>query len=856
MKTFPLASLLLVVFLSTHALGAADEPASWPTHSFRLLDAATDAPIAGAKAIVFATMAPVRGRERPYHASINLQRDPLQGRFVPPRSPLEIGPPVPGRPLPISDAEGRVTLAVPAQAATLLVMNERGIAYVPAGQWDQPGGDVRVSLQAWASLSGTVTYRGKAAAGVVLEFARSMASASIGSMFDMYTPPVCHGIAVRTDQDGRFQIERLLPTTIDGPHEVSYQIGQDIGAGPALKVEEMAPSGWMFSLSITGAALPWSLVMGCGELAFAPGEHRDFELAATPPCERTVSGRLIWTDGQPVHLADFKEPGALMEPKLQFLPQNFRSSAGTFPGSDLDAGGRFKVSFPIAGKWHLQTGRVHPLGSTSFGFEFSLPDTADASGKAAPVDLGDIVFQKPGQPVAAPPKPDEHGEVEVVFTVLDDLRRPLPEATVKVYHLDSNKESGSRYLYSKHFPTAQTDAAGLARIKLPVTFRDDEGKDWPISGADLELSRQGCEPLHHTFVFGEQGAVLALKTAASISARVEKEGHALPVAKVVMRIGWVHGADCFEHREWQDAGDGVLRRDRVPAGTWQLQAGHLDAENWRWFSEIVEVPAPGQKAPATLTLRRGTRVTGTLGAEVPRPIQSGMVRVVVRTPPPSDPAGLPIFWSDWQKTDKNGAFVFRGLPPGDAWIAAACAGWISAPARTRPKHLPGDQNWAEPISLHWTAVPFHVDAVETSVTVPMIRAGSVVFHFKNADGTPVAGARPYIDAHITLGPASETLERTERALDQMLGDPDENGYRSTDFLPRPPHELDATGTVRLENLPPTRLRIGLQANRQHFSPVDPTVIPSDHPLDRYAPFQADIKPGEVIEKEFVVTVKE
>jgi hypothetical protein len=156
----------------------------------------------------------------------------------------------------------------------------------------------------------------------------------------------------------------------------------------------------------------------------------------------------------------------------------------------------------------------------------------------------------------------------------------------------------------------------------------------------------------------------------------------------------------------------------------------------------------------------------------------------------------------------------------------------------------------------WSAVSFHVNDTDTSVTVPMICAGTVVFHFKHANGTPVTGASPYFDADLDLGPAREQLEATERSLDQFLAEPDENGYRPGKFLPRPPQELDATGTVRLENLPPTHLRLSLQSGDHHFSPADATLIPSDHPLDRYAPFQADVKPGEVVEKEFVVTLKE
>jgi hypothetical protein len=154
---FPLA-VLVAGFVSVQALFAAADAPAWETHSYRLLDAATDTPLAGTKVLVFPKTEP--GSQWKSHARIDLQSDPLGGRLIPKR-PLDFGPD-PQNPSPaVSDAEGNVALPVPSQDANMLVMDERGIAFLHEGQWNQKGGDVHASLQAWASLSGTVTLRGK-----------------------------------------------------------------------------------------------------------------------------------------------------------------------------------------------------------------------------------------------------------------------------------------------------------------------------------------------------------------------------------------------------------------------------------------------------------------------------------------------------------------------------------------------------------------------------------------------------------------------------------------------------------------------------------------------------------------------
>lgn len=843
MKAHPLAALI-VGFIIVQAWFARAEEPDGKSLSFRLLDA-DGAPLAGAKALVFpGKESDGKTRSR---TSITLQRDPLAGVFIP-RSQTDGGHAEQYPLLRVSDASGRVAIPVPPQAATMLVMNERGIACLHEGQWNQKGGDVRASLQAWASLSGTVTLRGKPAAGIFVEFSRFMASASIGGMFDLFIPPVCHRIAVRTGKDGRFKIERLLPTALDGPRHVPYEVSEKIGADPDLKAEDVYAVSW----DLMTKGVPRSgFDIGRSDLTFAAGEHRDFDLAATPPCEREVSGRLAWADGTPMQRTDFRDHA------LNLSPLGFGGMSGSFPVITVGADGRFKGTVPFAGKWALPTGDLNPVGGKAWSFEFILPDTPNENGKGAPVDIGEIIFQKAGRAKTTPPKTDGKGMAEIAFTVLDEHHQPMPGASARIDHLISASKSSSRYLYPKNLPAARTDAAGVAHVKVPVNFRDADGRRWPITGAALGISRDGCEATSHEFALGEKGAVLVLKTAASVSVRVLKEGRPVPLAQMHIFTGWAdRGRDCFEHPKWKATADGALRRDAAPPGRWQLQAGHLDAEKWRWFSEVAEVTAPGQKEPALLTLRRGVRVGGTLHADVPRPVKRGIVRVVIRMPPPPDASAEAIYWSDWQKVDESGAFVFRGLPPGDAWIAASCEGWISEAEKSRPKRLPGGKNWADPISMLWSAVPFHVNPGDTNVTVPMVRTGTVVFRFKHENGKPVAKVWPYFDAGLNLGPVRESLADTGGILDHVLGEPDDNAHYTGEFLPSIAEDLDAKGTIRLENLPPTRVRLGLKSGDRSLRPADASLIPSDHFHDQFAPFQADVKPGEVVEKEFVVSSKE
>jgi hypothetical protein len=822
--------------------------------TFRVLDADSGTGIASARVIIASAWQPSGSSDR-NRLSVPLLADPMKIPD-PPTAQLAAGTPVPSGTLSIwtnfetTDAEGRFASLLPVGDATLTVMNERGIVHLWEDAWSRKGGDLRVKLKPWASVTGVVTRNGKPAPGVIITASRTMTNASIGSMFSFFTPPLTHGLAALTDGQGRFHFERLLPTGIDGERDVSYSISECVTDGPPPSADALKTwsGGWFF-----GSGQGSSITIYRDKLTLAAGQKGELSLAAFPRCERVVKGRLVWADGKPVTPADIADPREKMPPHLRFWPLTNVGASGSGPQCMLGEDGRFQLTLLLGGKWQLTAGHISGAGRPS-DFEFQLPPCNDDSGKGEPHDLGEITFQRKGmteKTSAAAPIPDSSGNVDTVITVLDNGHKPADGATVNMVRLESNHEGSSRYFYPKNLPVSRSGKDGVTPVKVPAVYHDKDGKDWQITHAGLKITQEGFEPLEHKVVIGERSAVLALKKSLGVAVRVLKEGHALPLQQVQIRAGWTTGWDCFEHREWK-ADDGlVLRRVNVKAGAWQVQTAHIDAEHWRWFSQVAEIAVPAKAPLVELVLRRGESIAGQIAAGVPRPVKDGMVRVMVRMPSPSGTDARPIYWSDWQALDAEGKFSFRGLPQGDAWIAASCAGWISEEQKAAPRQ-PGDPNWSEPISGVWHSQSFRVAADGAPITVAMTRTGTVVFRFKDKDGTPATDFRPYWDPKLFMGPDQQSLASTDRAIDHMLSEVDENGYQSGAFLPRLAERPDATGTLRLENLPPTRIRVAMRLDRNSLRPLGADAIKSDHPHDRFAPFQTDVKAGETVVREFTV----
>lgn len=841
----PASALFLFAIFSLAGTSVAQTkiaPAS-STTSFRLLDAETGASIGKAQVVFLDAWQLIGGEKR--RPSISLQSDPAQAMTGPE------GKHAPNQVVAASDEDGHFQCVPPKVDATLTVLHEKhGVVHLKEDEWSRQGGDLRIRLQPWASIAGMVTRHGKPAPGVIVSISRTMTHASIGNMFGFYSPPLTHGVMVRTDAEGRFVVDRLLPTQIDG-REVPYMLYESVISGepPTDEALKTVRGNWF------GTPMSECINISRGSATLEPGakQHRDFEI--TPRCKRGVSGRLIWADGSTVRPVDIPPRGG-KDGIIAFSLKLNSGWNGTMPMTRIGDDGRFKVTIPIAGRWQIKAEGLHAIGKDS-DFEFQLPAPSDESGSSAPVDLGDIVFHRPGQSKeVAAPVADADGNAEVTFTIVDESQNPVTGARVKATSLESNQKTGSRYHYPKNLPETKSGQGGIARLKLPVHYRDGEGKDWTITDTSVEITHEGFEPLKRRLALGEKGAVLALSSSHTVALRVTKEGKAMPHDSVQYMVGWSrHGFDCFEHAKWKEDERLILRRKDVPPGRWQVQVGHIDSTRWRWFSQIEETDTAKRDEITTLVLKRGTEVSGRIDDTVPRPIKRGMVRVMVRMPPPSSAESYPVYWSDWQETDESGSFSFRGLPAGDAWIAAACDGWISEQAKSPTPKLTGDRNWAEPLYLTWSAQPFHVDDQPTTVNVRMIRAGTVLFHFKDADGEPIVGARTNWDPKIDFGPDRQNLFSTNRALDHMLIEVDESSHRSSNFLPRVEGKTDAHGSLRIENLPPGRVRLAISIDNRYYHCLGAETPKSDHPHDIHAPFQMDVKPGEVLEKTFTAEQK-
>ncbi len=854
MKILFFLTITLVLGSALNRLNAADVAEGRPKIAFRLVDAADGSPIADAQVRIAASWQPF-GPEK-QRRSLSLPADLLAAppTVQPATSPPPVGVPVVEEFVVIANAAGRFETALPIGDAMLVVIHPRGIAFYREGEWNRTAGDLRIQLQPWASATGIVTQDGRPAAGVVLSISRSFANASIGSMFSFYTPPLTHTIYARTDNEGRFAFERLLPTAIDDHRAVPYSINECIVPGaPATESELKNATGGWIGMGIGRA----SINIERGKLRFAPGETKQTGFVMTPLCEREVSGRLVWADGKPLTAADITGtgPNPVVTP-LMFWPKLSGGYSGSSPAAKVDSEGRFKLSLPLAGRWKMTASNLRPAGQQS-DIEFVLPSAKNGSDKGEPIDLGDIVLQREGATSASAPKADDQGLAEVVFTLLDEQRRPLEGVTAKVTILESKDDHSSHNFYPKVMPQSRSGDGGMVRLKVPVTHRDKDGKDWPVTHVSVGLKKDGFAPLEKKFALGEKGAVLAMQRSLNAVLRVMKDGKAMPLNQLYLESGWVSHADSFEHVKWQQDERLVLRRPNAPSGIWQTQAAHIDQDKWRWFSQVAEVNLPKDKAPTVLVLQRGVQVDGVLHVDVPRPVKRGMVRVVVRMPLPANADARPLYWSDWQPVDEAGKFIFRGLPPGEAWIAAACDGWISQQGAQPEGMLQNaNPNWGEALFMLWRAQPLRINAAASSTTISMVQTGTCVFHFKDRDGKPVQGARPSWDPNLDLGPQRESLSGTSRSLEDLLTNLTATSYHTESFLPKLVDRTDATGVVRLENLPPTRMRLAVKLESKLLVQVGAAKRDGVHPHDRFAPFQAEVKSGEIIEHEFRVEPKD
>ena len=788
--------------------------------TFRLVDAATNQPIPKAQ-IALTHIPPEKNGSS---QSIVLSSDPLADLALPIPSPSLT-----------TDEAGHFHAVPQIPGTSLLVRNEKGVAFLKVATWPVEGGDVAVTWQPWASASGRITSGGKPAAGVRLSISRTSHYVALGSMIASYIPQISHTVDVQTDAEGRFTIPRLLPTRIDGNRGTCYTVYETIPAsdknGPA-QAGAIVLSAGPGLLGEAGIAN-----LNRGEISLEPGGKAVIEFDVTTVHSRTIQGRLVWADGQPIRpQKDLQKPVS--------LSFSLKNQPGMFFGGDVPKvqdDGRFTAKLLKSGDWALRVADLRPIGN-DFDIIFHVPEAVVGSPEI--FDAGEFIFHRPGIVPATLPPPDAEGGSSLSFTIFDEHHQPLPGVKASLVHVITKEGSSTHYHELKPPPLTTSNEAGVVTIHVPWNYRALEGKVWRSDQAELALKREGYTPFTRTFSVGEAGASVAMKSAASLTLRVTKDGKAVSIEQLKLEAGWLGHAWPFDQREWTQTAAGTIQRDIVPPGHWQVQAGHLDEDGWRWFSNVGETNVPTQGKTIELSLQRGMPLQGQIDPAIPRPIKNGIVRLVVCMPPSGQVR--PLYWSDWQRIDEGGSFLFRGLPSGEVWIAAACDGWISQePPNNTGIFLPtGPTTFGEPSCMLWKAQPWkNTMGKPPALHLAMVQTGSVEFHFQNKDGSPAAGARTFWDPNIELGPERESIDRTSQSLDDLLKNPGKNSYSTEAFLPKVIHETDASGIVQLDNMPPTQIHLGLLIGRSYLRPAA-NPEETGHPMDMITPFHAVIKPGE------------
>jgi hypothetical protein len=376
---------------------AADEK---PKVTLQFMDAETNAPLVGARILI-----DTRESYFPRTAWVFVPPDPLeapQPRWRPPVWPEQYAP----QDHATTDQTGTVTVSLPDPDAAMAVLHEKGVAWLTIFAIRPRVSSVSVKLQPWAHLEGRVLRRGKPCAGVVIGVTRTVdfklalrLTADPPLPFPYYPPSLRHGTTAVSDAEGRFVLERLLPTNIEGgEHDRPYRICQVVSSGSTLKPGGKCPG---VTLEATIWDVPafmlrseekgWCAAFECAEVVLQPGQRAKMDLTPFPRCVTEVKGRFVWKDGRALM------PSRDLPPEAFALTPTF-SAVNRYPvawgeadaGAEIQEDGRFTATLPLAGPWSLS----HQLLSFHDGtgsFEFTLPPAKGGVETGAAVDLGDIV---------------------------------------------------------------------------------------------------------------------------------------------------------------------------------------------------------------------------------------------------------------------------------------------------------------------------------------------------------------------------------------------------------------------------------------------------------------------------------
>jgi hypothetical protein len=284
-----------------------------------------------------------------------------------------------------------------------------------------------------------------------------------------------------------------------------------------------------------------------------------------------------------------------------------------------------------------------------------------------------------------PKNVDAASLTELRVVLVGEAGEPVVGAAVMPYAMRMRDENGHGYWNSDKLGPPKdyfSDASGVAVIRYPakvyalpepmvtslVTFQVRHA-DFVSKVVDCELGADLDQPLDETQVELKKGCELQLSA-------IDDQGQPLQGFGVVM-------AGPYEPAFWADDGEGGKRTSSLNDGTWQTMLVKPQADGTHWFSGLLAMRVRPSQALRirNVKLSPGTRVSGVLADNVPRPVCGGTVMTVTLPKPEGDAWGEiapSLLWYEWAEIQADGTFELPSVPrSGQIQVIATCDGWVS-----------------------------------------------------------------------------------------------------------------------------------------------------------------------------------